>query len=67
VTLAGAHPKDFRIQSLGRTWLALGGTTTFVVQFQPQAVGDRNATLKILSNDPNEGSFEIRLEGLGME
>jgi hypothetical protein len=53
----------------GREWRSprkdLGANNTFKVTFKPTASGTRSATLKILSNDANENSFDIQLDGTG--
>jgi hypothetical protein len=41
-----------------------GASTTFRVDFSPNGVGARNATMSIINNDPDaEGSFDINLTG----
>ncbi len=66
VTLDGTHSGDFatNLTSLDGT-VAAGGSTTFTVSFTPLAAGARSAVLHILSDDANEGSFDINLSGTG--
>lgn len=66
VTLDGTHSGDFstNLTSLDGT-VAPGGSTTFTVTFSPQATGARSAALHILSDDADEGSFDISLSGTG--
>lgn len=38
---------------------------TFTINFNPTAVGTRNATVNIHSNDPNEDPFTFAIQGVG--
>lgn len=66
VTLDGTHSGDFatNLTSLDGT-VAPGGSTTFTVTFTPLASGARSAVVHILSDDADEGSFDINLSGVG--
>lgn len=66
VTLDGSHSGDFatNLTSLDGT-VAAGASTTFTISFTPQAAGARSAVLHILSDDADEGSFDINLSGTG--
>ncbi len=41
------------------------GSTPMVVRYNPTAFGNHTATLRITSNDPDEGTFDIELTGTG--
>ena len=45
--------------------LAPGEAMNVYVSFKPVGKGNRNAVLKISSNDKNESPFDIKLRGLG--
>ncbi len=62
----GANSTDFRVQPLKKSVLAPGESTTFNVVFSPINVGLLTAGVRISSNDANEGSFDIKLEGTGL-
>ncbi len=62
---AGRHPSDFRIISPRTMSLAPGECTTFKVGFRPRSPGVRSATVRIVSSDPDESPFNIRLIGTG--
>lgn len=62
----GNHPSDFRLLAPAKMTLAPGECTSIRVVFQPQAMGVRSAMIKIVSNDPDESSFRIRLMGTGI-
>ncbi len=61
----GANAADFILSPLSTTTLGFEGFTTFTVNFLPTAVGTRNATVRIASNDANENPFDIILTGVG--
>ena len=66
VIVGGTDPGDFTVTSAPSTPVASGGgTTTFTVEFDPQAAGPRNATLTIANNDTNENPFVINVSGAG--
>lgn len=64
VVIDGRNAKDFRVTSaLTSNSLNPGISQKFQVSFKPTAgKGTRKAKLHILSNDPNEASFDIKLE-----
>lgn len=45
--------------------IAAGSTQSISVQFAPTADGVRNAILNIVSNDLNEGAYDVALRGTG--
>ena len=48
-----------------KAMLAPGESMNVYVSFKPKARGNRNAVIRISSNDKNENPFEIRLRGSG--
>jgi hypothetical protein len=67
ISLDGAHHGEFSVTTPPVVPLAGGGTTFFTVTFTPGATGLRTADLHLASNDADEGSFDITLEGTGVE
>lgn len=65
-SLDGAHSGDFTVQSPLVTSLAPYETNAWLVTFSPEGSGDRGATLRIASNDPDENPFDITLHGTGI-
>jgi autotransporter-associated beta strand protein len=65
VAVSGTHAGDFTVTAKPASSVVAGGSTTFTVQFAPlgTTAGTRNATLTILNNDSDEGSFTINLSG----
>jgi outer membrane protein assembly factor BamB/subtilisin family serine protease len=63
-TLIGDDASEFSIQSGGGSFdLNPGETRDVVVRFEPQSAGDKNATLRFISNDPNENPYDVTLYG----
>jgi hypothetical protein len=57
-----AIPAGFTlVNNLGSTSLAAGASTTFAIRFDALQPGTAGGTFSILSNDADEGSFEINL------
>lgn len=65
VTKSGPQAAEYIISGPAVTSLAAGGSTTFTVTFTAGGSGARNATLHVLSNDPDESPFDIQLTGTG--
>src|SRR5439155_11371628 len=52
------------VSNLSATTLAPGGSTTFSVQLDATAAGSLTGVIHIVSNDTDEGSFDIVLGGV---
>lgn len=62
--IGGAHPSQFRIESLsGLTNIAAGGTRDFRIVFEPTSAGIKNATFTLTTNDGNENPYTFTLAG----
>ena len=59
----GSHAADFILGPLGAATVPPGSSTTINVTFQATAGGDKEAFLRIFSNDADENPFEIALIG----
>ena len=67
VTVTGPDVGDFHIESTtGSFVLAPGGVHNIDVSFTPTSSGSMNASLQILSDDPDEGILNISLSGKGL-
>ncbi len=59
VSIGGPDASLFTATPLPNS-LASGGVTTFVITFTPNTIlGVKNATITILSNDPDEGTYDF--------
>ena len=64
--ITGLNKDQFLIESGGKAFtLAQGQTHEVKVKFSPTIQDDLEATLRILSNDPDENPFEVSLKGMG--
>ena len=66
VSLSGTNAGDFSVTSAPSSTVAVGGSTTLIIQFQPSAVGTRTATVSFTENDPTQNSpFTFAISGGG--
>ncbi|MBN2000611.1 choice-of-anchor D domain-containing protein [candidate division KSB1 bacterium] len=66
-TITGMNASEFNIRSGGGSFtLTPGATRNIVIRFTPASAGNKNASLRIQSNDPDENPFVIGLSGKGM-
>ncbi|NVO03976.1 MAG: endonuclease [Bacteroidetes bacterium] len=62
--ITGADAANFSVTGMAAS-VAAAGTSTFTVNFAPTgAIGTKNATLTINSNDPNDPAYVINLIGI---
>lgn len=68
VSLIGGNTSDFTVSTTGMltSLPAINGQTTFSVTFNPTSLGAKQTTVRLLSNDGNEGTFDIILTGTGV-
>ncbi len=64
-SLSGTHAGDFTVTSQPAASVAASGSTSVTVQFDPSALGARNATLSIASDDADEAVYDFALSGTG--
>ncbi len=67
--MTGPQSSDFAISPeayMMPSTLAPGASTTLTVTFTPKEMGERFATLHILSRDPTHSPFDIFLKGIGL-
>lgn len=62
----GSHSRDFIVSPLAKTSLAPGERVNLVVIFKPLAKGARAARVSIISNDTDEASFDVTVNGRGL-
>ena len=68
VTLMGSDAGDFAITAdSGESVLAPGAERTVDIAFDPSTAGPKIAGLRIISNDPDNGTFDVPLTGTGTE
>jgi uncharacterized delta-60 repeat protein len=68
VQISGANAADFTLSALSLpVTLSKGQTLSFGVTFNPSAIGNREATITVTSDDPFKGSFAFSVKGNGIE
>jgi len=63
LTKNGVDAAAFTFTGPATTTLAPGASTAFTVTFSTAAAGNRHAALHLASNDPDESSYDIALNG----
>ncbi|MFO1481863.1 MAG: ELWxxDGT repeat protein [Verrucomicrobiaceae bacterium] len=65
VTIDGTASSQFAAGAVSSTTIPVAGSTTLAVTFTPTSAGAKLAALHVLSNDPDEASYDIELHGIG--
>ena len=65
VSIGGTNAADFTVTTTPASSIAPGNTTTFQITFDPSATGTRTATIRIDSNDGDEGTYTFAVQGMG--
>jgi hypothetical protein len=65
VQVNGPLEGDFTVETQPDATVAGASAVTFQLKFVPRAVGERAATVTILNDDPDEGSYTFVLRGTG--
>lgn len=65
--LVGEHGEHFTITAINDTTIERSDSITFSITFQPLNVGLKTMYVKIYSNDPDEGSFYMTIQGRGRQ
>ncbi|MCB1157941.1 MAG: choice-of-anchor D domain-containing protein [Leptospiraceae bacterium] len=66
VSLSGANAASFSVEIQPAFNISASGFTSFSIKFSSIVGGTYTATLTILSNDSDEGTFTIQLTGTGL-
>jgi len=67
VTTNGTNPEDFIVTNQPAASIGMGETTTFILRFDPVALGIRTATIHVNNDDANEADYDFVVTGLGVE
>ena len=66
VLLSGTHAADFSVTTQPVASISpSGGTSVFIVKFDPDAAGIRTATVSIANNDPDKNPYTFDIQGTG--
>lgn len=67
VSLVGGQAAEFSLNASSMlTTVPSGGSTGFTVSFSPISGGAKSTTLRLVSNDSDEGTFDVALTGTGI-
>lgn len=66
VSISGAHASDFSVTQQPTTPVTSGNNTSFVITFDPSALGSRTAMVSIANNDSDEDPYTFAIEGTGV-
>jgi uncharacterized repeat protein (TIGR01451 family) len=67
VSLSGPNAADFTLLSPPAATVASDSNATFVLRFDPSAVGERSATVTIANNDSDEAPYSFSIKGTGYD
>jgi extracellular elastinolytic metalloproteinase len=65
VSIGGPHSADFTVNTQPGTPVQAGEATSFLVTFDPSAVGVRSATVSFSTDDGDENPFDFAIVGVG--
>jgi len=66
-TLSGANASDFSVTANPSTPVAVSGSTTFQVTFNPSAIGSRSAIISFTNDDCDEATYDFAIQGTGID
>ena len=66
IVVSGVDAADFTVTTMPVSTVASGDSTSFVVTFNPSAVGMRNATIAIAFSSPSSFSYSFAVQGKGL-
>jgi surface protein len=66
VNITGTNASDFTLTVVPTSTVAVAGSTTFQITFDPSAAGTRTATLSIANNDTDENPYTFVIQGSGI-
>lgn len=65
ISFTGTHGTNFTVTTPPSATVAIGGSTTFQVTFDPTIVGAHNAEISIVNDDVNENPYNFAITGNG--
>ncbi len=66
ISVTGTNSADFLVCSTPSSSIAVDGSTTFDITFDPSGTGLRTATISMANNDSNENPFTFNIQGTGL-
>lgn len=65
ITILGDAAAEYTITTFPSSAISAGGSSDFIVKFDPSQVGLRNASLSITSDDADESPYSFAIQGNG--
>ncbi len=65
VVISGSHAADFTLTLVPTSPVAVNGSTSFQISFDPSAIGERTATVSIDNDDADENPYSFAVSGSG--
>ncbi len=66
VTITGPDAADFSVTASPASTVAVSGSTTFQITFNPSTDGVKNATVEIANDDADENPYTFAIRGTGV-
>ena len=67
VSITGVNASDFTLTVVPDPTIAAAGSTTFIISFDPSALGVRTANVSIANNDSDENPYTFSIVGVGID
>ncbi|WP_374399730.1 beta strand repeat-containing protein [Flavobacterium sp.] len=67
VVISGPDAADFSLTTIPLSPIAVSGSTTFQITFNPTTAGVKNATISIANDDSNENPYNFDIRGTGTD
>ena len=67
VVISGPDAADFSLTVIPSTPIAVSGSTTFQITFNPTTAGIKNASISIANDDSNENPYNFDIRGTGTD
>ena len=65
VTITGSS--DYSVLTTPAASVAVGGSTTFTIRFNPTTTGVKNAMVNVVNSDSNENPYNFNISGYGLD
>jgi sugar lactone lactonase YvrE len=68
ISISGAHATEFSVNTTSTTSpVAVGSSTNFTITFLPTSGGSKSATVTVLNDDVDEGTYTFTVTGTGLK
>jgi hypothetical protein len=67
ITISGTNAGDFTVATSPSASIAVGGSATFSISFNPNVLGLKTAAISIINDDANENPYDFAIQGTGIQ